>query len=163
MTEARNADLFEVLAFFMADHAVVENGKVYVNGGFINRIYHPVYPAPVSIAVVAQLKVSPEAFLQDHMFAVEMEDAAGDKLDLKIEGVLRVAASHDSKPGEPMLVPLAVPLTGISLERAGDYSFVLSVDENEVARYEIRAAQVGIIAQPLPQSPPGDSGGPQEE
>jgi hypothetical protein len=154
----------EVLAFFTADHAVVENGKAYINGGFFQRFYHPSFPAQISIAVVALIRISPEEFLRDHTFVVEIEDADGNKLpDFRIEGTFRVAPSPDSRPGDPGQMSLAIPLSGVSLPRAGDYWFVLSIDGDEVARYEVRAAQVGVLAPSISQAPPGDGDDSQEE
>ena len=156
---------FKVLAFFTADHAVVENGKVYVNGGFFDRILQPAYPAQISIAMVAMLEVSPEAFLQDHKFAIEMRDGVGNALPapVRIEGGLRVAPTPDLGRGEPTKVPLAVPLDGLTVERAGDYLFVLTISGNEVAHYKVRAVQMGMVLQPSSQISSGDSGGSEEE
>jgi hypothetical protein len=154
---------FKVLAFFTADHAVVENGKAYINGGFFDRMYNAVFPAPLSIAVVCLLEVSHQQFQRDHQFTVRMEEAANANPIAKIDGGLRVAPPPDAEPGEPSKVPLAVPLTGLSLPRAGDYWFVLSINDNEVARYRVRAAQVGVVAQMLPQTPSSDNGEQPEE
>ncbi len=60
MTEIKKAASpmdFEALALFTADHATVENGKVYVNGGFWDTIFQPSFPALVSVALVAVIKV----------------------------------------------------------------------------------------------------------
>jgi hypothetical protein len=167
MTETNNGDSlsgFEVLAFFAADHAVVENGKVYVNGGFFDRVYFPVFPAPLaSIAVVGLISVSAQHFQRDHRFIVELQEAGNDTPIVKIEGGFRALPAADAEPGEPNHWPLAVPLSGFSLPRAGDYYFVLSINGNEAARYKVRAMQVGMIAQMLPQTPTGGSDGQQEE
>ena len=48
---------FKALALFTADHAAVENGKVYVNGGFWDVLNQPSYPAQVSISLVAVISV----------------------------------------------------------------------------------------------------------
>lgn len=167
MTETNDGDSlsgFEVLAFFAADHAVVESGKVYVNGGFFDRVYFPAFPAPLtSLAVVGLIRVSAHQFQRDHMFVVELREASYDTPIVKIEGGFRSLPASDAEPGEPANWPLAVPLTGFSLPRAGHYYFVLSINGSEVARYNVRAMQVGVITQMLPQTPTGGSGEPQEE
>lgn len=140
---------FEALALFTADHAAVENGKVYVNGGFWDVLRQPSYPAQVAIALVAVIKVPSGAYLEDHQVTVEMADADEERLPLRIEGSIRVGAAPDMKPGDPTTVPLAFPLNGVYLERAGDYWFVLSVDGDEIGRYRIRA----VHAVPVPQLP----------
>ncbi len=139
---------FEALALFTADHAVVENGKVYVNGGFWDTIRQPSYPAQVWVSLVAVIKVPSRAFLENHRVLVEMVDADEERLPLRIEGNVRVGPAPHMNPGEPSTLPLAFPLNGLTLERAGDYWFVLSVDGEELARYRIRVLQTVPIPQP---------------
>jgi hypothetical protein len=167
MTEAENGKSlsgFESVAFFAADHAVVENGKVYVNGGFFDRVYFPAFPAPLtSIAVVSLIRVSAHQFQRDHNFVVELREAVHDTPIVKIEGGFRTLPAPDAESGESANWPLAVPLTGFSLPRAGHYYFVLSINGSEVARYKVRAMQVGVFAEMLPQTPTGGSDEQQEE
>ncbi len=139
---------FQALALFTADHASVENGKVYVNGGFWDILNQPSYPAQVSVSLVAVIKVPSRAYLEDHQVTVEMVNADEERLPLKIEGSVRVGAAPHLNPGEPSTLPLAFPLNGVYLERAGDYWFVLSVDGDEIARYRIRAVQTVPVQQP---------------
>jgi len=45
-------------AFFTADHAEALNGKVYLNGGFWNRLNYPQHPAVIpTMALVAVVSV----------------------------------------------------------------------------------------------------------
>ena len=138
---------FKALALFTADHAAVENGKVYVNGGFWDVLNQPSYPAQVSMSLVAVISVPSRAYLEDHRVTVELVDADEERLPLKIEGNVRVGAAPHLNPGEPSTLPLAFPLNGVLLERAGDYWFVLSVDGDELARYHIRAIQMVSVPQ----------------
>jgi hypothetical protein len=138
---------FKALALFTADHAAVENGKVYVNGGFWDVLNQPSYPAQVSMSLVAVISVPSRAYLEDHRVTVEMVDADEERLPLKIEGNVRIGAAPHLNPGEPSTLPLAFPLNGVLLERAGDYWFVLSVDGDELARYHIRAIQMVSVPQ----------------
>jgi hypothetical protein len=148
---------FESVAFFAADHAAVVEGKAYINGGFWDRILQVSYPALVSVSLVAVLRVPAEAYLANHRLAVEMEDARRQKVPaLKIEGEFRVGASPHLEPGEPTIMPVAFPLEGLTIERAGDYWFVLSVDGNEIDRFRVRAVQIGLVAVQPPQIPETD-------
>lgn len=146
---------FEALALFTADHAAVESDKVYVNGGFWDTLFLPSFPVQVALSLVAVIKVPSRAYQEDHRVVVEMVDADEGQLPLRIDGKLRVGASPHLNPGEPTTVPMAFPLNGVSLERAGDYWFVLSVDGDEIARYRIRAVQAPFIQPPL-RAPNGD-------
>jgi Family of unknown function (DUF6941) len=157
---------FETLAFFAADHAVVESGKVYVNGGFFNRITEVSYPVQISISLVAVLQPPPNAHLENHRFATEMEDANHNKLGFKLEGEFRVGRLPDLQPDDPLVMPIAVQLNGLKIEQAGIYWFVLSVDGHEIDRFKIRAVQVGMVpgvAQQLPSHVFGGGGASQEE
>src|SRR5215211_4063057 len=152
---------FEALAFFTADHASVESGKAYVSGGFWDQLNLPAYPAQVSISLVAVIKVPSRAYLEDHQITVGMIDADDNPLPLRIEGNLRVGASPNLQPGDPTIVPMAFPLNGMTIEHAGDYWFVLSIDGHEKARYRIRAVQVGSVP-PAPSEAPGSDSGKEE-
>lgn len=159
MTEIKKSSSpmdFQALALFTADHAAVENGKVYVNGGFWDTIRQPSYPAQVAIALVAVIKVPSRAFLENHRVTVEMVDADEERLPLRIDGDVRVGAAPHMNPGEPSTLPLAFPLHGVYLERAGDYWFVLSVDGDEIGRYRIRALHTVPVPQLPLDAPDGD-------
>ena len=158
MTEIRKPNSpmdFEALALFTADHAAVENGKVYVNGGFWDSLNFPSYPTQVAFSLVAVIKVPSRAYLEDHQVAVEMVDADEVRLPLRIDGSLRVGPAPHMTPGEPTTVSMAFPLNGVYLEHAGDYWFVLSIDGDEIGRYRIRAVQTPFFQPPL-QPPGGD-------
>ena len=140
---------FEALALFTADHAAVESGKVYVNGGFWVRLPLPSFPAQVTLSLVAVIKVPYRAYLENHRVLLEMVDAGEERLPLRIDGNLRVGAGPDMNPGDPTNVPMAFPLNGVTIERAGYYWFVLSVNGKELTRYRIRA----VHSVPVPQLP----------
>ena len=150
---------FRVLAFFAADHAQAESGKVYVNGGFWNRLRFPTYPAIVpSLALVAVVEVPYRAYHQDHAFRLGMEDADGNILPLEATGSFRVGAEPDLRVGDPTLMPIAIPITGLKIDKPGDYAFTLSIDGAELERYGIRAIQVAVPMklELTPPDAPGD-------
>src|SRR3712207_4964316 len=95
---------FQALALFTADHAVVANGKVYVNGGFWDIVRQPSYPTDVAISLVAVIKVPSRAYLENHRFLIEMVDADEVRLPLRIEGDIRVGPAPHMNPGEPTIV-----------------------------------------------------------
>jgi len=136
---------FRVLAFFAADHAQAVGGKVYVNGGFWNRLRFPTYPAIVpSLALVAVVEVPYRAYHQDHSFHLGMVDADGNVLPLNATGDFRVGAEPDMRVGDPTLMPIAIPITGLKIDKPGDYAFTFSIDGAELDRYHVRAVQVAV-------------------
>ena len=134
---------FRVLAFFAADHAQAVGGKVYVNGGFWTRLRFPTYPSIVpSLALVGVVEVPYQAYHEDHSFRLGMEDADGNVLQLEATGTFRVGAEPDLRVGDPTLMPIAIPITGLKIDRPGDYAFTLSINGAEIARYQVRAVQI---------------------
>lgn len=155
---------FDVLAFFMADHAVVENGKLYVNGGFAFGIGVPGFPTTVPISLAAVVRVPPRAYLQDHTASIRLMDADGVEVPIVIDARFRVGSSPQMRSGDPTTLPLALTLP-LNLTKAGDYSFVLSVDGTELERYPIRVVQQVPVVALSASSPPlaggGDDPGPE--
>lgn len=148
---------FQVLAFFMADHAVVESGKLYVNGGFGLGVGVHALPATVPVSVAAALRVPARAYLQDHTLSIRLLDADGGTLPLVIDANFRVSSNPSMRPGDPTTLPIALTIP-LAVERAGDYSFVLSVDGTELDRYPFRVIQQMSL---IPQLPgPASTGGP---
>jgi hypothetical protein len=136
---------FRVVGFFAADHARAESGKVYVNGGFWNRLRFPTYPSVVpSLAVVAVVEVPYRAYHQDHTFRIGLEDADGNALPVEVTGEFRIGAEPDLRVGDPTLLPIAVPITGLKIDKPGDYSFTFGIDGTELGRYTVRAVQVAV-------------------
>jgi hypothetical protein len=149
---------FKMLAFFLADHAEALNGKLYVNGGFFNRVRFPMYPAalpPIAIAVV--LEVPFGKYQSEHVMVVGLEDQDGEPLPFKVEARFRVGAAAEMHYGDPTVMPLAMPVYGLVLQRPGDYCFTAAVNGDELGRWPFRAEQVVVPMQfnlgpPPPQS-----------
>lgn len=150
---------FKAIGFFTADHAVVEGGKVYANGAYWQALTFPAFPAALPVAaVVAVIEVPWHANNSDHRFSVELMDSDGQRLpSFEINGQFRGAPSAQMQYGEPGIMPIAIPLFGLQFEHPGDYSFVLKVDEQELARYTVNVRQVvsaGGMRVGQPPAPP---------
>ena len=141
-------------AFFTADHAAVENGKLYVNGGAWNRIGYPSFPAVLTFAVAAILHVPWRAHGQNHGFVIWFEDADGQSVGGRMDGRFQVAIPPEALPGDYTIAPVAVNINGFVLPQPGDYSAVLSLDGTEAARWRFRVTQTfgfsGAASLPLP-------------
>lgn len=132
------------MGFFPADYAAAESGKVYASGAYWNVLRFPAFPAVLpAIALVAVLEQPYHASNEDHIFEMGLEDADSRRLgSMEVKGQFRAAPGIESKYGEPGVIPLAVPLHGLSFEHPGDYSFVLWLDGVELARYPFHVIQV---------------------
>lgn len=154
MTELPGTDL-HAAAFFLADHASVESGKVYANGAFWNRLNFPTYPTMVSFSVVAVIVVPWRAHHQMHRFTVAFEDADGAVIGGQFEGEFQVGTAFDHRVGDNSIVPLAMPVSNIVLERSGDYSAVLTIDGAEISRWRFGAVQYAA-GPATPSEPPNE-------
>lgn len=133
---------FSALGFFPADHAAAESGKVYASGAYWNTLRFPSFPAQLpGAALVAVLQQPFHAAHADHEFLIAMEDADGRRQQLEIRGQFRAAPGLDSKYGEPNVIPIAVPIYGLPFDAPGDFTFVLMVDDVELARYPIHVLE----------------------
>ena len=154
MTDLPGTDL-HAAAFFLADHASIESGKVYANGAFWNRLNFPTYPTMVSFSVVAVIVVPWRAHHQMHRFTVAFEDADGAVIGGQFEGEFQVGTAFDHRVGDDSIVPLAMPVSNIVLERSGDYSAVLTIDGAEISRWRFGAVQYAAGPTPPDSSHPG--------
>lgn len=134
-------DEIRASAFFLADHAAAENGKLYVNGGFWNQVASPGYPAARSFSVAAVLHIPWRQHHLDHSFVMSFEDADGQVLPARFEGQFRVGTSPHMRMGDFTVIPLAAFVTNFVLERPGDYAARLEVDSAEIARWRFRAVE----------------------
>lgn len=160
MTEQPMPEDIQASAFFLADHAVVENGKLYVNGGFWNQVYSAEYPVVRAFALAAVLHIPWRKHHQGHGFAVTFEDADKRPLSARFEGQFRVDTSPSMRVGDFTVMPVAAFVTNFVLDRPGDYAALLEVDGMDLARWRFRAieardpaagTQAGAGAAPPPE------------
>jgi len=152
MTGGSSTDI-DAKAFFLADHAVVESGKVYANGAFWDRLNFTTFPGTRTFAVVAVLHVPRDAYHQNHGFAVWFEDTDRNPIHGRLEGQFSVGASPEMKVGGPTTMPLAAVINNFVLHQPGCYACVLEVDGSEVARWRFQAVQVFESSGPAPSGP----------
>jgi hypothetical protein len=143
-------------AFFPADHAAVENGKLYVNGGFWNRLNFPTYPAVLTFSIVAVIHIPWRAHHQNHTFSISFQDADGQTTPNRLEGKFSTGTSPDMRPGDSTDFKFAVQVSNFVFQRAGDFAAVLQVDGTEIKRWRFRAVQVVGAS---PTMPPPQAGG----
>ena len=145
-----DTDLF-ASAFFLADHAAVESGKLYTSGGFWNMLNFPSFPAVMTFSVAAVLNVPWRAHHQTHKFVVSFEDADGKKLAAGFQGDFQVGSAPPARVGDPTIMPIAAVMGNFVFPTSGDFSAVLEVDGTELSRWPFRASQVAMPM--MPQGP----------
>jgi hypothetical protein len=137
--------------FFPADYATVESGKVYASGAFWSMLRFPEFPAVLpAMSLVAVIKVPFHANFAEHTLEFSVIDQDEKPIAMRIEGVFRTAPTIEHKFGAPSLTSVAIPIHGLKIDRPGEYSFVLRVDDVPLARYQFWAVQVPNIAMTKP-------------
>lgn len=130
------------VAFFLADHAVIESGKVYAHGAFFGRLRFATYPARINFSVVVVIHVPWREHHLPHRFAVRFEDADAKPLFGDLHGEFRVGTAPDARVGDPTVVPMAAAVANCLFPAPGDYSAALFIDGTEVDRLPLRVVQI---------------------
>lgn len=127
----------------LADAAQVQSGKLFVLGGGFDTITVRSLPAvhrSLTLAMVAE--VSPEERQRDLVLGIKLVDEDGAEIGVEAKGKLRVGAPPNLPPGSPSIVPIVSPFHNITFPEAKGYTFLVSVDDTELARIGFRIVQV---------------------
>ena len=126
----------------LADAAQVQGGKLFVLGGgydTINARSLPVVHRALSVALVAE--VGPEERHRDLEITITLIDEDGNEMGVEAKGKLRVGAPPNLPPGSLSIVPIVSPFNNIRFPEAKGYAFVLTFEEEELARVRFRVVQ----------------------
>ena len=127
----------------LADAAQVQSGKLFVLGGGFDTITVRSVPAvhrSLSLAMVAE--VSPEERQRDLELTIKLIDEDGGEIGVEAKGKLRVGAPPNLPPGSPSIVPIVSPFHNITFPEAKGYTFLVSVDDHELARIPFRIVAI---------------------
>jgi hypothetical protein len=128
----------------LCDSAVTADGKLYIQGGGWNLLGAESFPfrqSRIGIGVILQVPYTQTN--RDHELRIalrhEDEDPTGDGGD-EVGGIVRFNLGRPAilQPGEPQHVPFALNLDQIPFERPGTYSFVITIDGEELGRLTFR-------------------------
>jgi len=140
----------------LCDSAVVAEGKLYVQGAGWNMLSTPQFPfvqSRIGLAVVIGVPYTETN--REHRLHVRLESEDGAQLPLgppvadpdqpggvqRATGVgaqFNVGRPAVLQPGDRQNLPFAINLDQLGFESAGAYSFVLSIDGDEVNRLAFR-------------------------
>lgn len=136
----------------LCDYAEVAQGKLFITGANINRVFvQPVPPHAINIALAASVTIPWNATNQPHTLTIELVNDQGDRIPLApaqpgqpasdeglISAQFNAGRSADMKPGEDTLMPLAIPMLGFPLPALGSYFFQVKIDGTDVDRVSFR-------------------------
>ncbi|MEI9907037.1 MAG: hypothetical protein WDO06_03225 [Actinomycetota bacterium] len=151
--EGQTMNTFAVNAF-LADAAESVQGKIYAIGVGWNNLFSQAFPLMhPRMALGAMISVPYTATNAIHKFRVHLEDADAKKISLKPGGEIGEPAptmlefGTDFNVGRPPLlpagdaqiVPVSLVFDQLVLEVPGMYNWVISIDDNEITRLQMRA------------------------
>ncbi len=135
----------------LADHAMVAEGKLFLNGAGITDIMSaPQSPFPIGIHLGLVLRVPYTATNQQHTIRVRLLDADEQPVrpfapgqdpatlpELEFVNQFTMGRPPWMVPGDAQAVPLAFGIN-VPLEKDGSYHFSIEVDGTEVSRQPFR-------------------------
>jgi hypothetical protein len=144
----------ELTTAMLADGAQQVGGKLYVLGGQWDRLVIQNFPAQhPTMAVVLVFKVEYSEALDRHHLDVQLT-LDGRPLHARAAGEMITGHSPGQARGAPSFVPLALTFSNLVFEIPGRYEWVVSVDNDELARVPIEVAQGMATGMPMPPSMP---------
>jgi hypothetical protein len=111
----------------------VREGVLYVSSGGINRLFRPEgQPSPLGIFLGVILEAEQDEAALVHEVRVTVTREGGEeeigRLTAALQGHQNPTAAVGILPGEPIIVPIAIPLTGVMISGLGMYDIRVSVD-----------------------------------
>jgi hypothetical protein len=117
----------KVQAAVLSDVAYVRDGLVYLLAGGINRVITDL-PGTLNVSLTVMAELEATEFTDNHQIAVKIVHAETAKRVGQAMGNFQAGDTSKLGPGEPMLLPLVVPLRNISLPYHGLYDLHVSVN-----------------------------------
>lgn len=117
----------KVQAASLSDVAYIRDGLVYLLAGGINRVTTEL-PGTLNVALTVMVELEAIEFGQTHQITVKIVHADSATRVGEASGQFHSGDTSKLGPGEPMLLPLVVPLKGINLPMYGPYDIHVSVN-----------------------------------
>ncbi len=117
----------KVQAAILSDVAYVRDGLVYLLAGGINRVITAL-PGTLNVSLTVMVELEATEFGESHQITVKIVHAESAQRVGEAVGNFQAGDTSKLGPGEPMLLPLVVPLRNIALPHHGPYDIHVSVN-----------------------------------
>ncbi len=126
----------DVTLALLADAANLSvEGKLNLLGIF-NTVYAPTFPAShPQMQLVLQFRATPAEVGRKRTIEVEFRDADGKKLGSTVAQLV----VPKGEPGHPIQVGHIIAISGLRLEKPGDYEFHILVDRDDKEQIPLKA------------------------
>jgi hypothetical protein len=145
----------------LCDYAQVSGGKLFISGAGINLLGTTTAapPHPVSAALALLIRIPWGATNHEHKLEIELvsdTDKGPERVQInellppntpesekgKIFALFNAGRAPTMQVGEETLMPVALPMAGLSLPAIGSYFFSIGIDGTELDRVSFRVASV---------------------
>jgi len=132
----------EVEYAFLADAAQTSSdGKLYVLGGGIDRIYAKKFPiVHSSMSLVLKLKLHPTECEREHTLELELWDPDGNLVGAKVSARFEAKRQERGRPG---FVQLVLNVVQATFARPGDFAFQIVIDGQHYKSVSLYLEEVG--------------------
>jgi len=127
----------------LANHAEVQNGLAYINGGAIDTVNALEAPVAFVGSLVFRLTLHPTELDRPHQIEIQILAEDGQQI-AELKGQSQVPASSETAlpKGWDAGALLSFGLTGLRLPRFGFYSIEILIDGNHAKSIPFRAVQL---------------------
>lgn len=133
-----------VAAALLCDAATVREGLLHILGAGITRLHRADFPAPMQVALVAQVVLTPSEIGVAHDVAATIQTEDGEVV-VQANGHLEAGEPNPLlEPGESVILPLVINLANVVVPAPGGYSIEISVDGVHHASLTFRAVSAAI-------------------
>ena len=121
--------------FLLVDSAQVANGKLFILGGGWARLTTTQIPVTRTFETAIRVVVPWTETNRPHPLELQVENEDGQTLlDTPVKAEIRVGRPAQLKDGTDQVVPLALRVGPVTLEREGRYALILRYEGEVTAR-----------------------------
>lgn len=121
--------------FLLVDSAQVANGKLFILGGGWARLTSSQIPVTRTFETAIRVVVPWTETNRPHALELQVENEDGQALlETPVKAEIRVGRPAQLKDGTDQVVPLALRVGPVTLEREGRYALIIRCEGEETAR-----------------------------
>ncbi len=121
--------------FLLVDSAQVANGKLFILGGGWARLTTTQIPVTRTFETAVRVVVPWTETNRPHPLELQIENEDGQALlETPVKAEIRVGRPAQLKDGTDQVVPLALRVSPVTLEREGRYALTIRYEGEETAR-----------------------------
>jgi hypothetical protein len=130
---------------FLADHAQIEGGKVFVLGGGVTVLWRSSFPAGIGVTVVFSVTYNNTEVGSNRSFRIDIHNEDGQAIAPALHAEFTLPARRDGAPSSvPLESAFAIDIAGNVpiIPEPGNYVLELTLDGNHVRSLPFAAVEL---------------------